>query len=141
MTYRIIYSSQAMADLSVDALEEILVDARAGNEARGITGVLVYVEGVFLQILEGDKDAVLGLMDNITRDTRHSSVTVFHEAAVDQPLFSDWRMAYLSATPQQLAVWAGLAGTTTLDDILADVRDRPGRAAHVATGILEVLAG
>jgi Sensors of blue-light using FAD len=141
MTYRIIYSSQATADMSVEALEEILVDARAGNEARGITGALVYVDGVFLQILEGDKGTVLDLMHNIAGDARHSSVTVFHEAEVDQPLFSGWRMAYLSAAPEQLAVWAGLEGTATLDDILASVRDRPGRAAHVATGILEALAG
>jgi hypothetical protein len=38
-----------------DGAGKILVDARAGNEARNVTGALVFVEGVFLQILEGDK--------------------------------------------------------------------------------------
>ena len=140
MSYRIIYSSQATAALSLDELEAILVDARAGNEARGITGALVYVDGVFLQILEGDKEKVRALMHSIAGDARHCSVTVFHEAEVDQPLFSDWRMAYLSATPEQLAIWAGLEGTATIDDILATVRERPDRAALVAAGILEALA-
>lgn len=140
MTYRVIYSSQASAEMSVTELERILVDARAGNEARGITGALVYVDGVFLQILEGRKERVLELMRNIERDSRHASVTVFDESEVDVPSFSSWRMAYLSATPEQLAIWAGLAGTATLDEILADLRERPDGAAAVAAGILEALA-
>lgn len=140
MTYRVIYSSQANAEMSVADLERILVDARAGNEARGITGALVYVEGVFVQILEGERDRVQDLVRSIARDSRHSAVTVFHEAQVERPLFASWRMAFVSATPDQLAQWSGLAGTATLEQIRASLQGGGDGAARVATGILEALS-
>ena len=55
MPHQIMYSSQATKPMTVTGLEEILADARAGNEARNVTGALVYVDGVFFQIIEGDK--------------------------------------------------------------------------------------
>lgn len=140
MPYQIIYSSQANAAMTVTDLEQILVDARAGNEARNVTGALIYVEGVFLQIIEGEKATVLDLMANIARDARHSSVKVFHEAEIGQRSFADWRMAYLSATPQQMSVWAGLPGTATIDSILADMQRDPQRVSQVAANILKALA-
>ena len=104
MTYQLIYSSQATVPMSVAELEEILVDARAGNEKRNITGALVYIDGIFLQVLEGERETVLSLMRSIEKDTRHHSVKVFHQAEVDRPTFGNWRMAYLGATPEQMAV-------------------------------------
>jgi len=141
VTHRIIYSSQASRPLSVGELEEILVDARAGNEARNVTGALVYVDGVFLQVLEGDKATLQRLMQSIAADTRHSSVTVFHEIDVERPLFSDWRMAYVGAKPEQMATWAGLEGTATIDAILQDIRREPQRTARVIEHILKTLTG
>jgi hypothetical protein len=126
--------------MTVEDLEEILVDARTGNEARNVTGALVYVDGVFLQVLEGEKDTLLALMASITRDSRHSSVKVFHEAEIDARTFGSWRMAYLNATPQQMSVWAGLAGTATIESILADMHREPHRGPQVAENILKALA-
>jgi hypothetical protein len=126
--------------MSANDLEQILLDARAGNEKRNITGVLVYVDRVFLQILEGDKQTVLSLMRSIAADPRHSCVTVFHEAEVDRPTFGDWRMAFLSATPEQMAVWAGLEGTVSIESILKDIHSRPHRTSQVVQTILEALA-
>ena len=140
MTYQIIYSSEATAAMSVSDLERILADARSGNEAREVTGVLLYVDGVFLQILEGNKDTVLGLMRHIAADSRHAAVKVFHEAEVDEPMFGNWRMAFLSATPEQMALWAGLEGAASLEAILEDVRRSPQRVSHVAANILKALA-
>ena len=140
MTYQVIYSSQATTAMSVSDLEEILVEARTGNERRNITGALVYVDGVFLQILEGEKEAVLSLMRSISRDSRHSSVKVFHEAEVDEPTFGTWRMAFLNATPEQMSMWAGLDGTASIESILADIQREPHRASQVAESILRALA-
>ena len=58
MTYQIMDSSQASEPMTAVALETILADARTGNAARNVTGALIYVDGVFLQILEGDKAVV-----------------------------------------------------------------------------------
>lgn len=140
MTYQVIYSSQAAAPMSLADLEQILVDARTGNDRRGVTGALLYVDGVFLQILEGDRDTVLGLVGSIARDSRHTALHVFHEAEVEQALFSSWRMAYLNPTPGQMAAWLGLEGTATVGQMLADLHRAPARAAQVANGILKALA-
>ncbi len=58
MPHQIMYSSQATEPMTVTGLEEILTDARTGNQTRNVTGALVYVDGVFFQIIEGDKDVV-----------------------------------------------------------------------------------
>ena len=140
MTYQMIYSSQATAAMSIADLEAILVDARTGNERRKVTGVLVYVDGVFLQILEGDEQVLRSLMRSITSDSRHTGVKVFHEAEVDSPTFTSWRMAYLSATPQQMAVWAGLEGTaTSIDSVLEDIYREPHRGPQVVANLLRAI--
>lgn len=140
MLYQVIYSSQATKPLTTADLEKILVDARAGNEAHNVTGALVYVDGVFLQILEGDKDTVFKLMSSIGKDTRHSSVKVFHEAQINERAFGSWRMAYLSPRPEELSIWAGLPGTATIESILEDMDRDADRVAQVAGNVLKALA-
>ncbi|MCW5632603.1 MAG: BLUF domain-containing protein [Rubrivivax sp.] len=141
MLYHVIYSSRATPPLTVEQLQEILEDARAGNEKRDVTGALLYIDGVFMQVLEGEKDTVVALMARITADTRHEDVRVYHEGAVDHRVFGSWRMAYADGTPAQLSAWAGLPGTTTLDAILAELGRDTTRASAVARGILGAIAG
>jgi hypothetical protein len=140
LIYQVIYSSQATNPMSLSDLEEILVDARAGNEKRNITGALLYVDGVFLQILEGDKDTVLNLIRSIKLDSRHSLLKVFHEAEIDARTFAGWRMAFLDATPEQMAEWAGLEGAASIESILEDIKRDPQRASQVAGKILLAIA-
>lgn len=141
MALQVIYSSQAAAPMSVVELEQILVDAREGNARRGVTGALVYVEGVFLQILEGPEAAVRGLMGRIAKDTRHTALKVVHEAEVDPPMFHGWKMAYLTPTPGEVAAWLGLEGAASLEALLAEVHQAPTKAPRVAQGILNALSG
>ena len=140
MAYQVIYSSQAVTPMSMTDLESILVDAREGNLRRGVTGALVFVDGVFLQILEGQKEAVQGLMNSIARDSRHSALHVIDEAEIDQARFSAWRMAYLSSTPAQVSAWLGMEGTASLQELLEDLHRTPHQASRVADGILTALA-
>jgi hypothetical protein len=140
MPYQIMYSSQATKPMTVAGLEAILEDARTGNEAHDVTGALVYVDGVFFQIIEGDKDVVRKLMASIASDARHHSVKVFHEAEVDARAFESWRMAYLSATAEQLSQWAGLPGTVTLKELVADINRSPQRVPRILVSILNSLA-
>ena len=140
MPFQIMYSSQATEPMTLGGLEQILVDARSGNEVRNVTGALIYVDGVFLQILEGDEDVVRALMTSIARDTRHHSVKVFYEAAVGERSFGTWRMAYLNATAQEMSNWAGLAGTVTIDALLAEVGGNTRRVPRILERMLEALA-
>ena len=139
MPYQIIYSSKSATPMQMDELEELLEHARSSNAEKGITGALVYVDGVFLQILEGEPEAVQELMGKISKDFRHETVIVLKEGAIPSASFSDWEMAYVSATREQVAEWAGLSGTIAIPEIVTDLRQDPRRATQVAKSILSVL--
>jgi len=126
--------------MSVTDLENILADARAGNKARDVTGALVYVDGVFFQILEGDEAVVRKLMADIASDTRHQSVKVFYEAPVDVRAFESWSMAYLAPTAQEMSTWAGLPATATVEEVLADATRDPDRVPRTLITALKALA-
>jgi len=140
MPYQMMYSSQAARPMTVAGLEEILLDARTGNDARNVTGALVHVDGVFFQILEGEKDVVKALMTSIASDSRHHSVKVFYESEVDARAFQNWRMAYLSASAGQMSQWAGLPGTVGVKELLADINRNPHRVPRILVNILKALA-
>ena len=139
MLYQIMYSSQATKPMTVTDLEKILADARAGNQARSVTGALVYVDGVFFQILEGDEAVLRKLMANIASDSRHRSVKVFHEAPIDARAFESWSMAYLAPTAEDMAAWAGLQATATVEEVLADVNRDPDRVPRILVNALNAL--
>ena len=141
MTYRTLYSSVSSTPMQADELEDILEQAQGHNAGNAITGALVYVDGFFLQVLEGEKDAVQTLMHKICGDLRHESVTVLQEGEVAAAAFSDWTMAYVSATPEEVARWAGLSGTTQLPQVWDDIHQDPQRAAQLVKSILAVLVG
>jgi len=98
MTYQIVYSSEAAAPMQTGDLEKLLDHARRSNAANGITGALVYAEGSFLQILEGDTARVQELMAKIQRDVRHEAVLILREGEVPEAIFGSWKMAFVSAT-------------------------------------------
>ncbi len=139
MTYQIIYSSEASTPMQTDDLEELLDDARRRNAAQGITGALVYAEGIFLQILEGDKVRVQELMASIRRDVRHESVIVLREGEIPAAIFGHWKMAYVGATPQQVAEWAGVGAADATTDRLGETVEDQHRTAQFARDILSLL--
>ncbi|SNT69028.1 BLUF domain-containing protein [Psychrobacter sp. LV10R520-6] len=73
------------------------VKSRAGanNEQHGITGILCYGNGHFLQCIEGEKAHVLVLLQRISSDKRHKNIKVLLIQAIDQRSFVDWRMRLL----------------------------------------------
>lgn len=139
MTYQIIYSSEAATPMQTDDLQELLDHARRSNATRGITGALVYAEGIFLQILEGDKVLLQDLMAKIRRDVRHESVSVLREGEVPTAIFGSWKMAYVSATPKQVAKWAGVSVANDTTESLSETAEEQNRTARFAEDILSLL--
>ena len=135
--HQLIYSSSAAKKMLKPALYEILRHARKNNEARDITGLLVYSDENFLQILEGEKEAVYQLFDTISKDERHSSIQVLHDSDIEQRSFSNWRMAYATPSAKQLAQWAGLHNTTTVAETLSSLQSQPDRITEVISNLLE----
>lgn len=90
--FQIVYWSEAAAPMDEDAVGELLRSARAKNERLGITGVLLYKAGTFLQLLEGDEDTVRTLYATIEADPRHRAVETLFTARGQDRLFPDWTM-------------------------------------------------
>ncbi|MEO8585117.1 MAG: BLUF domain-containing protein [Acidobacteriota bacterium] len=140
MPFRLIYSSEAAPDLAAPDLEGMLAESRIRNRSRGITGVLIFVDGAFLQILEGEKDDVLDLMERIERDPRHRGIKVFHEEETDERAFGSWNMAYLSPSAKEVSRWAELDGATTMGNLLSSLESEPGRLPGMVVNILRAIA-
>ena len=86
------YWSEAAVPPSPSALGALLLSARARNHSAGVTGMLVYDKGRFLQTLEGPPAAVASIWSSIQRDRRHRSIQVLSQHIVPARLFSEWDM-------------------------------------------------
>jgi hypothetical protein len=76
--YQLIYTSEASVAFSAEDLRKLLAAARAKNKINLITGMLVFCDNQFLQVLEGDAAAVVRAFNTIEKDTRHESLIVLH---------------------------------------------------------------
>jgi len=94
MLVRLLYASRAVDTIGSALIDDILARSHAHNTGHGITGILcAYQNGnVFLQALEGAREEVNRLYNNIVRDARHTDVTVLDYAEIGERAFSGWRM-------------------------------------------------
>ena len=88
------YLSSATNLPSLDDLRAILAQARRNNEAHGITGLLLYHDGNFFQVLEGPRDAVESCYGRILADPRHRGQILLLSNSAPARRFGDWSMAY-----------------------------------------------
>jgi hypothetical protein len=91
-----IYSSKESQEFSAADLKTLLMQARIRNREVGVTGILVYHAGCFLQVLEGEKAAVETILSRIENDPRHGELRILSRAASvgKRRLFGDWSMAF-----------------------------------------------
>lgn len=100
--YRIIYLSSATKLLSDDELNYLLKSSKIRNKKYNITGLLLYIDGDFLQVIEGEKQDVLNLFELIKKDERNRSIIcVFNENA-EKRQFPDWLMGFSRLTYHDL---------------------------------------
>jgi len=85
---------------SAAEIQRLLEQSRERNTRLGITGALLFNEGRFVQILEGDEPAVREVMDVIMRDPRHTDIDVLPARYARERTFAHWSMAFVGASPQ-----------------------------------------
>ncbi|PCE13886.1 hypothetical protein AUC47_04300 [Microbacterium sp. SZ1] len=90
----LVYTSSASQPFRETALEQLLEECRENNAETGVTGMLLYRSGRFIQVLEGVAETVRALTDRIRRDPRHHDMRVLLEERVPQRRFPDWTMGY-----------------------------------------------
>lgn len=94
LPYQIVYTSAATGDWSADRLHALLEGARRHNASVGVTGVLLYADGTFFQVLEGPEAIVRKLCSHIRNDPRHSRFAILYEHEISQRSFPEWSMGY-----------------------------------------------
>jgi hypothetical protein len=95
--HRIIYMSTAVGVLRADELDRIYLRAQSANARAGITGLLLFYEGAFLQTLEGPAAGVTSLSEKIRRDRRHSGIILLEAGPVEERAFPDSPMRFVAA--------------------------------------------
>ncbi len=95
MLVRLLYCSRAV-DTSPEAIESILAQARQHNPVTGITGILCYGDGVFLQCIEGGRLQVSELFGSIQGDARHKDVALLHYEEISERRFGGWSMGQVN---------------------------------------------
>jgi hypothetical protein len=98
MLVRLLYASRAAESVNADALAAIVKRSKEHNPKVGVTGVLCFCTNahVFLQVLEGSRDAVSALYHRIAQDPRHRDVVLLSYEEIGERSFSSWSMGQVN---------------------------------------------
>lgn len=135
--YRAIYCSKISPAASSQAVGDILRSARKNNPAKDITGVLLFSDRRFIQILEGTRDQIDQILKVIGQDDRHYDMEVFTRSAIAARSFPDWSMAYIG----EQADITEITGLLTVEDVIDNLRESDGFLAGFIAGCRKQLAG
>lgn len=102
MLQQLIYTSAAKKELSSAELTQILEVSRRNNTRDELTGMLLFEDNTFLQVLEGEEEVVQRTYDRIARDPRHHRILLLARLEVEERSFQDWEMAFFDASGGQL---------------------------------------
>ena len=92
MLVRLMYASRAADSVNQNELVAILKKSKVNNADIGVTGVLCFSAGIFLQVLEGGRLPVSALYNRIANDPRHHDVVLLSYEEVDERRFAGWSM-------------------------------------------------
>ncbi|MEL7006507.1 MAG: BLUF domain-containing protein [Bacteroidota bacterium] len=131
--YYLIYVSYAVEPFSQDMLKELLEKCVYKNEKQGITGMLLYIEGKFIQVLEGEKNVIKKIFDNILKDERHRKIKIIIEGMISKRNFPNWSMGFKSINNQELKK---MTGYTDIEEYFRN--KNYGEEGHIALVFLKL---
>jgi hypothetical protein len=102
-----VYCSAATRPFAAADLEQLLLLARQNNARLGVTGMLLYAEGSFFQVLEGPAETVDAIYSKIELDTRHSKMTKIIQEPIRQRVFDEWTMGFSAMSRAELETIPG----------------------------------
>ena len=133
--HSLFYCSLANKNISSDDILNILKCSRTNNEKIGVTGILLYWEKTnqFLQILEGEENAVFNLYDKISKDNRHSLSKIIYQENIQERGFKDWSMAFKNIGDIETSNLDGFSSFSTLDF----TSERTNMKASIAINLIQ----
>ena len=107
--YCLVYTSIASQRISDDDLKVFLKKTRKKNEIRNVTGMLLFLDPFFMQVLEGEETMVNDLFNFIKQDTRHHNVSLIYSKPIEERYFPDWKMGFSKITNENLSTLEGFS--------------------------------
>ncbi|MEM8968881.1 MAG: BLUF domain-containing protein [Bacteroidota bacterium] len=126
----LIYVSQATKDFDKQSIHKLASQAYLRNKKLLVTGFLNYYDGHFIQYLEGEKDPLSNLMNNIKADSRHTDLKIIYLPFKPERRFTTWHMRYLLLQE---------GATIGLGDLLADALLKIDDAAYSKAKVIGVI--
>ena len=124
----LIYASSANKMFSETELVELLKFSRENNKRLDITGMLLYKDGNFIQVLEGPEEAVDGLYQKIMGDPRHVNIMMLGKQPIPERQFADWAMGFRNIDKLTAAELEGFSSFMDADFTPDSFKDNPIRA-------------
>lgn len=110
MLFQIGYVSTATAAMRRDDLIQLLRTARDLNLRNAVTGLLLFHGGHFMQVIEGEEDAVRETFGRIRQDSRHRDIAVLFDEPISERLFADWSMGFQQLDGSELLEFPDVDG-------------------------------
>jgi Sensors of blue-light using FAD len=114
--YHLVYISYATAPFLETELVDMLQKFRIKNKPKEITGMMLYLQERFIQVLEGDQSTIKRLYNRIEKDPRHKKVSIVLEGESPERIFKNWSMGFKNLS---LADYNELSGFQDMDTFFA----------------------
>jgi len=131
MLSHLAYVSSATEPFSRESLLQLLEHSRRNNAACGITGMLLYRGGNFMQVIEGEKTVVQQLHSRILRDPRHGGCITLLQGPIEARAFPEWSMGFRDLSLTDVEAPPGFDGFLNHTWSLAELQAVPGRAIQL----------
>ncbi|HEX4234650.1 MAG TPA: BLUF domain-containing protein [Caldimonas sp.] len=117
MLVRLLYASRAASSVDADAVAAILRRSKENNQKAGVTGVLCFCANshIFMQVLEGGRNAVSKLYNQIAQDARHADVALLSYEEIGERSFASWAMGQVHMNRLNPALVLKYSEATLLD--------------------------
>jgi len=112
----IVYASFSDKNLSEKELNKLLKDIRIKNKKQNVTGLLLYNDGAFIQVIEGESDIIHNLYKIIKKDKRHTNIVKLLDEPISERAFPDWSMGFRKINRKQSAGIKGFSDFMVIDE-------------------------
>lgn len=125
----LVYVSSAVRLLSHEEIDYLLRRARERNKEYGVTGILLYIGGNFMQYIEGPQDNLDIIYKIIQEDEQHNGIILVSRETIESRQFGDWAMAYRT---RDVEGYVGSPGERKLIEMILEMPgDNPSTAQIV----------
>lgn len=127
----LVYISFAGKSLSEKELESLLKEIRKKNAQQNVTGLLLYNNLNFIQVIEGATETIHKIFNAIERDSRHTNVVKLLEEPIKKRAFPDWYMGYRKLTKEQSSSIPGFSNFLNGEDQEKIIRGSTQQVMHL----------